>query len=34
MVGAFVLQRSESKKCPSVALMFQIGDGASYHNVS
>lgn len=26
-------QCSNSNKCPSVALMFQIGDSASYHNV-
>ncbi|AES61634.1 putative cytochrome c-552/DMSO reductase-like, heme-binding domain-containing protein [Medicago truncatula] len=31
--GDYAYSNGESKKCPSVALMFQIGDGASYHNM-
>ncbi|XP_047150873.1 uncharacterized protein LOC124822845 [Vigna umbellata] len=31
--GDYAYSKGESKKCPSVALMFQIGDGASYHNM-
>ncbi|RZB85137.1 hypothetical protein D0Y65_025670 [Glycine soja] len=31
--GDYAYSKGESNKCPSVALMFQIGDGASYHNM-
>ncbi|KAL2323725.1 hypothetical protein Fmac_028104 [Flemingia macrophylla] len=31
--GDYAYTKGESEKCPSVALMFQIGDGASYHNM-
>ncbi|XP_054803830.1 uncharacterized protein LOC129307011 isoform X2 [Prosopis cineraria] len=31
--GVYAYSKGNSNKCPSVALMFQIGDGASYHNM-
>ncbi|KAM6541434.1 hypothetical protein CsatB_005881 [Cannabis sativa] len=31
--GDYVYSKGENKKCPSVALMFQIGEDASYHNM-
>ncbi|KAK6941107.1 Cytochrome c-552/DMSO reductase-like, hem-binding domain [Dillenia turbinata] len=31
--GDYAYTKGESKKCPSVALMFQIGENASYHNM-
>ncbi|TKY52445.1 hypothetical protein E2542_SST23967 [Spatholobus suberectus] len=31
--GDYAYSKGESNKCPSVALMFQIGGGASYHNM-
>ncbi|XP_010413283.1 PREDICTED: uncharacterized protein LOC104699643 [Camelina sativa] len=31
--GNYAYDKVESKKCPSVALMFQIGDQATYHNM-
>ncbi|PPD86487.1 hypothetical protein GOBAR_DD16579 [Gossypium barbadense] len=30
--GNYVYSKGDIKKCPSVALMFQIGDNATYHN--
>ena len=32
--GWLVDQHRKSSKCPSVALMFQVGDNATYYNVS
>ncbi|MBA0772607.1 hypothetical protein Gotri_007951 [Gossypium trilobum] len=31
--GNYVYSKGDIKKCPSVALMFQIGDNATYHNM-
>ncbi|KAK2968743.1 hypothetical protein RJ640_020379 [Escallonia rubra] len=31
--GDYVYSKGNSNKCPSVALMFQVGDSASYHNM-
>ncbi|XP_061338428.1 uncharacterized protein LOC133285233 isoform X2 [Gastrolobium bilobum] len=31
--GDYAYSKGESNKCPSIALMFQIGDSASYHNM-
>ncbi|KAG5078809.1 hypothetical protein AAZX31_02G010800 [Glycine max] len=31
--GDYAYSKGESNKCPSVALMFQIGDSASYHDM-
>ncbi|EXB28569.1 hypothetical protein L484_009728 [Morus notabilis] len=31
--GDYVYSKGENNKCPSVALMFQIGEEASYHNM-
>ncbi|XP_077218400.1 heme binding protein [Tasmannia lanceolata] len=31
--GEYVYSKGESKKCPSVALMFQVGENATYHNM-
>ncbi|PIA61053.1 hypothetical protein AQUCO_00300519v1 [Aquilegia coerulea] len=31
--GDYVYSKGDNNKCPSVALMFQVGDDASYHNM-
>ncbi|KAE9446678.1 hypothetical protein C3L33_21441, partial [Rhododendron williamsianum] len=31
--GEYVYSKGNGNKCPSVALMFQVGDSASYHNM-
>ncbi|KAF5200028.1 heme binding protein [Thalictrum thalictroides] len=31
--GDYVYSKGDNNKCPSVALMFQVGDNASYHNM-
>ncbi|XP_068663476.1 uncharacterized protein [Aristolochia californica] len=31
--GEYVYSKGESKKCPSVALMFPVGESATYHNM-
>ncbi|XP_044501469.1 uncharacterized protein LOC123222654 [Mangifera indica] len=31
--GEYVYSKGENKKCPSVALMFQVGEDATYHNM-
>ncbi|CAN6325429.1 unnamed protein product [Urochloa humidicola] len=31
--GAYAYSKGESSKCPSVALMFQVGDKATYYNM-
>ncbi|KAF7804938.1 heme-binding protein [Senna tora] len=31
--GAYAYSKGNNNKCPSVALMFQIGESASYHNM-
>nr|XP_010921464.1 uncharacterized protein LOC105045011 [Elaeis guineensis]XP_010921465.1 uncharacterized protein LOC105045011 [Elaeis guineensis] len=31
--GEFAYSKGENNKCPSVALMFQVGEDASYHNM-
>ncbi|KAK4775543.1 hypothetical protein SAY87_023504 [Trapa incisa] len=31
--GDYVYSKGENKRCPSVALMFQIGEDATYHNM-
>ncbi|KAJ4727826.1 heme binding [Melia azedarach] len=31
--GEYVYSKGENNKCPSVALMFQIGEDATYHNM-
>ncbi|XP_038980466.1 uncharacterized protein LOC103700994 [Phoenix dactylifera] len=31
--GEFAYSKGENTKCPSVALMFQVGENASYHNM-
>ncbi|XP_058189981.1 uncharacterized protein LOC131307482 [Rhododendron vialii] len=31
--GDYVYSKGNGNKCPSVALMFQVGDSASYHNM-